>query len=164
MSWPAVAFLVLVGVQRLCELVYANANTKRLLKNGAREVAPSHYKIIVALHASWLLSLALFGWSASLHWLWLSVFVALQLMRIWTLASLKERWTTRIIVTDAPLITSGPYRYLKHPNYLIVAFEIPVGALVLGLTEVAVIFGLLNLGVLYWRIRQEDAALRKQAL
>jgi methyltransferase len=159
----AVLFLAFLIVQRLSELVLARRNTARLMAEGAREVAPGHYPLIVALHTGWIACLVVFGHDAALHPGWLAVFAALQGLRVWILATLGRRWTTRIIVTDEPLVARGPYRYLSHPNYVLVVAEIAVAPLVLGLTWVAVVFSLLNAAVLTIRIRAEDAALRPGA-
>jgi methyltransferase len=79
---------------------------------------------------------------------------------VWVLATLGERWTTRIVVLPgAPLVTSGPYRWVNHPNYLIVIGEIAVLPLVFGLPMVAIVFSLLNAAILYVRIRAENQAL-----
>lgn len=92
--------------------------------------------------------------------IWLAVFAAAQLGRAWVLATLKRRWTTRIIVLPgAPLIAGGPYRFLRHPNYVVVAIEIASLPLVFGLTWVAIGFSVLNAIVLFVRIRAEEAAL-----
>jgi methyltransferase len=92
--------------------------------------------------------------------LWLALFVLLEIGRIWVLASLGRRWTTRIIVLpDAPLVRRGPYRFVSHPNYVVVAAEIAVLPLVFGLWQVALIFTLLNAAVLTVRIRAENRAL-----
>lgn len=85
----------------------------------------------------------------------------LQAGRIWVIASLGRFWTTRIVtLEDAPLVRRGPYRFLRHPNYVVVAAEIVVLPLVFGAWQLALIFGALNLGVLAWRIRVEEQALK----
>lgn len=160
MTLGAALFLSFLVVQRLAELALARRNTARLLAQGAREVAPEHYPLIVALHTGWLLCLAAFGYDAAIHPVWLVVFVVLQAIRLWILVSLGGRWTTRIIVTDTPLVARGPYRWINHPNYLLVVAEIAVAPLVLGLGWVALVFSALNAAVLAIRIRAEDRALR----
>ncbi len=151
-------------LQRLAELVVAHRNTRALLARGARELAPGHYPLIVAVHASWLAVLWWLAPGRSFSWLLLELFILLQIGRLWVLATLGQRWTTRIIVLPgAPLVRRGPYRYFRHPNYMIVAAEIAVLPLVFGLWEVALIFSLLNAAVLYIRIRAETAALRGSA-
>lgn len=155
-----IAVLALVTLQRVGELFLANRNTKRLLATGAREYAPAHYPLIVALHTAWLLSLWWFGWSQPVDGLWLAVFILIELARIWVLVALGPRWTTRIIVLpDAPPVRRGPYRFVTHPNYMVVVCEIAVLPLVFGLWQIALIFSLLNAAILSIRIREENRAL-----
>ncbi len=153
--------LGLVAVQRLAELIHSRRNTRRLLAEGAHEVGAGHYPLIVGLHAAWLLALLLLVPSeAPVNWPLLALFLALQAARLWVLASLGRLWTTRIIILPgAPLVRRGPYRYLRHPNYLVVAAEIAVLPLVFGAWGIALVFSLLNLVLLIQRIRIEDAAL-----
>ena len=152
--------LALVTLQRLGELWLANRNTRRLLSEGAREHAPGHYPLIVAVHALWLATLWWFGLDRPLDIFWLAMFVIVEIARIWVLASLGPRWTTRIIVLpEAPLVRRGPYRFVNHPNYLVVIAEIVVLPLVFGLWSVALLFSALNAAALAIRIRAENAAL-----
>jgi len=152
--------LALVTLQRLGELWLANRNTRRLLSQGAREHAPGHYPLIVAVHALWLATLWWFGLDRPLDIFWLAMFVIVEIARIWVLASLGPRWTTRIIVLpEAPLVRRGPYRFVNHPNYLVVIAEIVVLPLVFGLWSVALLFSALNAAALAIRIRAENAAL-----
>jgi len=91
---------------------------------------------------------------------WLGLFVLIEIARIWVLATLGRRWTTRIIVLpNAPLVRRGPYRFVNHPNYLVVVGEIAVLPLVFGLWRIALIFTLLNAAVIAIRIREENHAL-----
>ncbi|MDP1962198.1 MAG: isoprenylcysteine carboxylmethyltransferase family protein [Reyranella sp.] len=157
-----VLVLAFVTLQRLGELVIARRNTARLLENGAIEVAPDHYKLIVGLHTLWLAGLWYLALTRGLmpDLLLLAVFVVLQVLRVWVLATLGPRWTTRIIVVPGEqLVTRGPYRYLSHPNYWIVIGEILVLPLVFGLLWFGVVFSILNLVVLWVRIRAENKAL-----
>jgi methyltransferase len=157
----SVVLLGLVTAQRLAELVLTNRNTRRLLARGAYEASPRHYPLIVLLHAAWLGGLWLLGWSRPVQFPWLAVFILLQAGRAWVLATLGERWTTRIIVLPgAPLVRRGPYRLIAHPNYLIVAGEMLTLPLALGLPAYGVVFSLLNVAVLFIRIRAERAALK----
>lgn len=156
----AFILLSIVTLERLAELWLAHSNTRALLAKGAFEVAPEQYRVIVILHILWLGGLWLIGWSNPLNLAWVLVFVALQGLRGWVLLSMGRRWTTRIIILPgAPLVTTGPYRYLSHPNYLIVIGEIAVLPLCLGLTWYALIFSAANAAVLAIRIRSENAAL-----
>jgi methyltransferase len=158
----AFALLLFVTLQRLAELVHARRNTRRLLAEGAVEIGASHYPLIVLIHATWLGSL----------WLWLadgrvefsttaaSAYLFVQLFRAWVMASLGRYWTTRILVPrEAPLVQRGPYRFLKHPNYVVVAAEIALLPLALGAWPLAVIFSMLNAAVIAWRIHVEETSL-----
>lgn len=157
---PAVILLGFVTVERLGELWLARRNTAALLARGAHEVAPGHYKLIVLLHAAWLTGLWVLGWARPIVIGWLAVFVLLQVLRVWVLATLGPRWTTRIIVLPgAKLVTGGPYRFLSHPNYLVVIGEIASLPLSLGLPWYALAFSLANLAVLTIRVRAENASL-----
>jgi methyltransferase len=157
---PAEFILGLVTAQRAGELVLSYRNTLWLKAHGAIEIAPRHYPLIVAVHAAWLISLWVFGHDRPLNIAALIVYLGLQILRFWVMRTLGARWTTRIIVLPAePLVSAGPYRYLSHPNYAVVAGEIAVLPLVLGLPWLAVVFSILNAVVLFIRIRAENRAL-----
>jgi methyltransferase len=157
---PVVLLLGAVTTERLAELWLARRNTAALLARGAREYAPSHYPAIVLLHALWLASLWLFGWTHSLSAIWLGLFLVLQVLRVWILMTLGRRWTTRIIVVPcAPLLGSGPYRFLSHPNYFVVVGEIAALPLCLGLPWLALVFSIANAIILSIRVQAENAAL-----
>jgi methyltransferase len=154
--------LALVTLQRLSEVVIATRNTRALLAKGGVETGAAHYPVMVALHASWIACLWWFGWNNVVVWPLLAAYAALQLFRVWILATLGRRWTTRIItVPGETLVARGPYRFVKHPNYLLVLLEMPLLPLALNLPWLAVVFGLLNVAMLAWRIRVENAALAK---
>ena len=147
-------------LQRVGELWLSNRNTRRLLAQGAREYGAAHYPMIVVLHALWLAGLWWLAPGRSVDFRWLAVFVLLEIARIWVLASLGPRWTTRIIVLrEAPLVNRGPYRFVNHPNYLVVIGEVAVLPFVFGLWGVAVVFTVLNALVLAIRIREENRAM-----
>src|SRR4051794_232128 len=130
----AILILGFVTLQRLGELALAKRNTARPRARGAQEVGAVHYPLIVAVHTAWLAGLWYLAWDLPVNLVWFGVFVLLQAARVWVIATLRERWTTRIIVLPgAPLIASGPYRFVSHPNYCIVAAEILVLPLVFGL-------------------------------
>lgn len=159
LGWPH-ALVAAVAAQRLAELVHSNRNTRALLARGATEQGVGHYPALVVLHASWLVALfALAEPDAAPRWPWLALFVICQALRVWVLKALGPYWTTRIIVLPGAVpIASGPYRYVRHPNYLIVAIEIPALSLALGLPGVALAFGVANAVVLGIRIAVEDRA------
>jgi methyltransferase len=161
------AVLGLVVLQRLAELVLAARNTSRLRAAGAFELDARGYPAFVLLHGGWLVSLALLvPATAPPSWPLLAIYAVLQLGRVWILASLGRRWTTRIIVLPgAPLVRCGPYRFVRHPNYLIVAAEIAVLPLAFGAVAIAIVFSLANLLLVARRIAIEERALapRRQA-
>lgn len=158
---PAAILLALVTAERLGELWLARRNTKALMAAGAVEMAPRHYTLIVLLHGFWLAGLWLLGWDTPVNSAWLLVFLLLQVLRVWVLVTLGGRWTTRIIVLPGlPLVTSGPYRWLTHPNYVVVVGEIAILPLCFGLTWYALAFSLANAAALTVRIRAENAALQ----
>ena len=155
------AVLALVLLQRGGELILARANTVRLLRLGAVEVDRAGYKWFVVLHAAWLIALALtVPAAATPHWPLLALFFLLQAGRVWVIASLGRRWTTRLIVRPgAALVTSGPYRLFRHPNYLIVLGELAILPLAFNAFAIAVGFSICNAALLLRRIRLERAAL-----
>lgn len=161
MSW-ALAFLLLVVFQRLCELALARRNTLKLKADGWQETGAGHYPLIVAFHALWLLGLFVMLPQAQVNnWL-IAVFGVLQLLRLWVLQSLGGRWTTRVLFKpDETLIARGPYRFMNHPNYAVVAAEIFVLPLALGFPVYAAVAGIINLCLLGLRISIEEAALRR---
>jgi len=155
-----IVILALVTLQRLGELWLSNRNTARLLARGAHEMGAAHYPLIVAVHVLWLAALWWLAPGQPIDGFWLAMFVLLELARVWVVASLGPRWTTRIIILpDEPLVGRGPYRLFDHPNYLVVIGEIAVLPLVFGLWEVALIFSVLNAAILTVRIRHENRAL-----
>jgi methyltransferase len=158
--WPHIAILGFVTLQRLVELPIAKANTARLLAAGGREVGAGHYPAIVTLHIAWLASLWWFALGRPISLPLLALFVLVEVGRVWVLRTLGPRWTTRIIVVPGEqLVAAGPYRFVRHPNYVVVAAEIAVLPLVFGLLGMALIFSLLNAGMMWVRINAENKAL-----
>jgi methyltransferase len=159
METATLFFLGFIIVQRLSELVIAKRNTARLLAKGAYEVGAAHYPVMVAMHSAWIACLLIFGYDETVALGWLAVFTVLQILRVWILGSLGGRWTTRIIVLEEPLVVRGPFKYFSHPNYMLVVAEIIVAPMVLGLVWIAVVFTVLNAGMLWVRIGVEHKAL-----
>ena len=156
----AEVILALVTAQRGGELLLSRAHTKALMARGAVEIVPGHYPLMVVVHTAWLISLWAFGHDQPVNAIALVAYLALQGLRVWVMATLGARWTTRIIaLPNAPLVTSGPYRFLRHPNYAVVIGEIAILPLMLGLPWIAAIFTGLNAIVLFIRIRAENQAL-----
>jgi methyltransferase len=160
MSLAAFVILAYVTAGRLLELVIARTNTRRLLEQGGQEVAPGHYPAIVAMHTAWLVGLWFLAGDRPVAWAWVAVFALLQVLRFWTLATIGRRWTTRIIVVPGErLVASGPFRFLRHPNYTVVVGEIAVLPLCFGLWWFALAFSIANAVLLWIRISAEEAAL-----
>jgi methyltransferase len=158
---PVAVVVALVAAQRLGELVHAARNTRALLRRGAVESGRGHYPLFVLLHAAWLAALLLFVPADAPPSLpLLAVFVMLQGLRLWVVLSLGPWWTTRVVsLPGAPLVRRGPYRWLRHPNYVVVAAEIAVLPLAFGAWRLALVFSLLNAALLAWRIAVEEKAL-----
>ena len=161
MNTVAASVVALVALERLAELWHARRNTRALLEGGGVEVGRGHYPFMVALHTAWLLAIPLTVPSeADVSVPLLIVFAILQGLRLWVLLSLGRYWTTRVItVPGAPLVRRGPYRFLRHPNYVVVAAEIAVLPLAFHAWAVAAVFSALNAGLLAWRICLEDQVL-----
>lgn len=158
----SILILVLVTAERLGELAFARRNTLRLLARGAVETGARHYPLIVLLHAAWLAGLWVLAWNRPASLVWLALFLVVQVLRAWTLVSLGERWTTRILTLPGEaLVRRGPYRFTPHPNYVVVVLEIAVLPLVFGMTTYALVFTLLNASLLAVRVAAEEAALRE---
>jgi len=154
------ASLSFVTLQRLLELILARRNTRWLLAKGGHEAGAAHYPVMVGLHAAWLAALWLLGRHQPVSLILLSAFALMQILRVWVIATLGQRWTTRIIVLPgAPLVNRGPFRWLRHPNYCIVTCEIALLPLALGLAWVAILFSILNAAMLSVRIACENRAL-----
>jgi methyltransferase len=163
------AFLVfavaLVAAQRLLELVLARRNERKARAKGAIERGRGHYPFIVVLHSLWLISTlvegVLRGPELSPYWpVPLVLFILAQSLRYWAILSLKESWNTKILVVPGKkLARRGPYKYLNHPNYLVVVVEILAFPLIFGAWVTALVFTVLNAALLFVRIREENRAL-----
>ncbi len=162
MSLAAWIILAAVSAERLAELAWSYRNKRRLRAGGGREVGRRHYLLFPLLHAAWLLALAIHvALEARIDIIWPLIGVCgfLQIGRAWALWALGERWTTRIIVLPGEaLIRRGPYRFMRHPIYLVVALEFAVLPVALEAWPIAVVASALNLTLLAYRIRIEDAA------
>jgi methyltransferase len=160
--WP-MFILILVTLQRGGELVIARRNTAALLASGGHEVGAAHYPLIVMFHSAWLFGLWVLARDQPVNWFLMGAFLILQAIRIWVLATLGQRWTTRIIIMPTkPLVLGGPFQFLKHPNYIVVALEIFILPLAFGLIWFAALSGVINLCILAYRIRIEEQALSPQ--
>jgi len=160
------ALIGLIAVQRIGELILSNRHVRALEARGAREVGRKHFPLMVIVHSAFLVSSALEPWVADRHFLpvvggtALVVLVMAQLIRLWTMRSLGVLWTTRVMaVPGIERVTSGPYRWLRHPVYWVVVAEMAAVPMVLGSWVTATVFGLLHLAVIATRIRVENRVL-----
>jgi methyltransferase len=160
----------LVGVERLAELVVAKRNAAWSFARGGVETGRRHYVAMVALHTGLLIGCVLEVWVArppfvpALGWPMLALVLGSQALRWWCIATLGHRWNTRVIVVPGlPPIRRGPYRLLRHPNYVAVVVEGVALPLVHSAWITALAFSVLNAGLLTVRIRVEDAALASAA-
>jgi len=167
--WYA-GLVLLIVVERFAELALSARNARRLRARGGVEHGAGHYPVMVLLHTALFAAAPAEVFLAGrtfLPWLGLPMIVLLAgtlLLRYWVIGTLGDRWCTRVIVPPGePAIAAGPYRFLRHPNYLAVAFEVPTLALVHTAWLTALSFGALNLLLLRTRIRVEDAALGRRA-
>jgi methyltransferase len=164
-----VAGVCLVALQRLAEVLYSRRNERRLRARGAVERGAGHYPLMVGLHALWLISTLVEGLlrGPEIPAWWpvpLAAFLLVQPLRYWAIVSLGMNWNTRILVLpDAKLVRSGPYRYFSHPNYVVVAVEILTFPLIFGAWITAIVFSILNAALLFVRIRTENRALQELA-
>ena len=158
-----ILFIVFVICIRTVELIISRRNEKWLLENGALEYGHRHYPYIVALHTLFIISIIIEYYlsPAGCNWIYLITFILLILCKGWVIASLGVFWNTKIYrVPGYSLIKKGPYKYVKHPNYIIVILEIFVIPMTFNLYYTAIIFTLLNFIMLSVRIRVENEALK----
>ena len=162
-GWGA-ALLVFLTLQRIAELWRARQNERRLFAAGGVEYGKSHLLLIVLVHAAWLIGMWALAYDHPVEPAFFAFVVILQIGRLWALATLGRRWTIRIIVVSGEkLVARGPYRWLRHPNYVVVTGEIAAVPLALGLPLYALVFSILNAAVLAIRIPTENAALAAAA-
>lgn len=161
---PVDVTVAFVAALRLVELAWSRRNERRLRARGGIEVGARHYPLFILLHAGWLVALWLTVPAATEpNAPLIAVFLALQVARVWVIASLGPYWTTRIItVPGAALVRRGPYRWLRHPNYVVVTLEITILPLAFGAWPVAVAFSVFNALLLRHRIGVEEAALAER--
>ncbi len=168
MSPPAIGLglLALVALERGVELLVSARNARRALARGAVELGRRHYPAMVLFHALFLVACAVEPWLLPRPWpraatlACAALVVAAQALRWWAVATLGPRWSTRIVVLPgAPPVVGGPYRFLRHPNYLAVVVELAALPLALGAVWTALIATVLNAALLSVRIPAEERAL-----
>lgn len=152
---------LLILLQRGLEEVHSQKNTRRLLQQGAQEAGRDYYPVVAVTHLAWIASLAFFiPSSASLYTLPLIFFLSLQPMRYWIIATLGRYWTHRIIsLENAPIVSRGPYRFFRHPNYVVTLAETMLLPLAFGQFALAGIFTMLWGAVLRYKVHLEDGTL-----
>ncbi|NRD80515.1 hypothetical protein HPT25_24640 [Bacillus sp. BRMEA1] len=159
-------FIGFIICQRMVELLIAKRNEKWMLNKGAIEFSGRHYYVIVAVHFLFIISFCLekILWDRGLFSAWpviFCLFIIAQLFRVWIIRSLGRCWNTKILVLpDYPIIRKGPYRFLKHPNYVIVSLEFLVIPLLFSAYFTTILFGVLNATLLAIRIPAEEKALK----
>ncbi len=160
---PQVAGLLLL-VQRGLEELYSERNTRRLVAEGAREAGRDYYPVVAITHLAWIAAIfLLIAPAAPILWPLLALYLVLQVARYWIIATLGRYWTHRIITLDnAPIVRGGPYRFVRHPNYIVTIAETFLLPLVFADAAVAVIFGCVWSAVVYYKIILEDAALAER--
>jgi methyltransferase len=158
-----VFFIAFIVILRIAELLLSKMNELWLLQRGAVEYGKKHYLLIVAMHILFLISLLIeydIQQPAKYSSCFLIFYLALLALKVWVISSLGKFWNTKIFhITGYPLVKKGPYKYIKHPNYIIVIAEIAVIPLIFHLFYTAVIFTLLNAILLSVRISEENKAL-----
>lgn len=169
MPRPYVALVLLVALERLAELVVSRRNAAWSLRHGGREYGAGHYPAMVVLHTGLLVACPVEAarrpFVPALGWAMLALVLASQALRWWCITTLGPRWNTRVIVVpDLPLVSGGPYRLLRHPNYVAVVVEGVALPLVHTAWVTAAVFTALNALLLRVRIRTEDAALARVAV
>ncbi len=159
------AYLVALVVERLVELVLSKRNAARAFARGGVEVGQTHYRVMTAFHTLFIIACALEArpFDPVLFFAFLPGALGAQGLRWWAIRTLGERWNTRVIVVPGEQpVTGGPYRFLKHPNYLAVVIELFCVPMMMGAFFTAIAFSLGNALLLYVRIRAEERALGPQ--
>lgn len=158
--------LVLVAIERIIELVISKRNLKWSFAQGGVEFGRSHYKYMVVIHLFLLVGSLIEVWVTKpslnpiLSWSAFSLALASQGLRWWCISTLGQRWNTLVVIIPGmPAITSGPYKWFKHPNYVAVVIEGLALPLVGFAWRTALIFSVLNFFVLKARLKSENAAL-----
>ena len=159
------ALLAYVAAQRVIELAISARHARRLIAAGAVEHGRAHFPLLVALHALWPLVLIAEVLAGDARpgpaWpVWLALFAGAQALRFASMAVLGERWTTRVLVLPGvALVHRGPYRWLRHPNYVAVVVELVAAPMILGAWRTALAASAVNLVALAIRVRVEERAL-----
>jgi methyltransferase len=166
LGWLLAIFVAVIAAQRVGELALSARNARRVRSRGAREFGAAHFPLLVAVHVLFLTSLVCEVWFGGARpggaWpLWLALWLGAQALRYAAIRALGDRWNVRILVVPGtPLVQGGPYRFVRHPNYVAVAIELVAAPMVFGAWRTALAISALNAIALRIRIRAEDQALR----
>lgn len=162
---PSQGATLLVALQRLAELWLSRRNARRLVAEGGREIGGGHFPVLVAVHVGWLAAIAfLVPADAPVYWAVIAAYLVVQAGRYWVIATLGRQWTFRVVDTPgAPLVRGGPYRWCRHPNYVIVVLEVALLPLAFAAWQIALVFSVANVAVLAWRLRLENASIDRRA-
>jgi len=161
------SFVAFIVVQRLVELLLARRNERYMKRRGALEFGREHYKYIVLLHMLFFVlivaEVTFLKRTPSPMWPALLVlFIGTQLLRAWAITSLGVYWNTKILVLPhSKLSPKGPYKFMRHPNYIVVMLEFWIVPLFFQAYITAVVCSVLNVFVLSVRIREEERALQE---
>lgn len=162
--------VALVAAERLVELIISERNRRAALARGGEEVGQGHYPVMVLLHTGILVAAPLEVWLLqrpfvlSMALAGTLLLAATMALRYWVIATLGRRWCTRVVgVPGTAPIASGPFRFLRHPNYLAVIVELAALPLIHAAWLTALLFGIANALLLRVRIGVEDAALVRWA-
>jgi len=151
----------LILLQRGLEELHSARNTRRLLNQGAQEFGREFYPVVAVTHLAWIAALFLLV-PATAHVIWplLWIYLVVQILRYWVIGTLGRYWTHRILsLSSDPVVATGPYRFIRHPNYLVTMIETPLLPLCFGAVEVAVVMSPIWASVLCYKIVLEDHAL-----
>ena len=159
-------FIGLLVAERLLELVLSTRNARRVLALGGKELGQRHFRVMTVLHTAFLVAcvaeavLLQRAFPGTLGWVALAIALLAQALRYWAIVTLGHRWNTRIIVLPgAEPVTTGPYRFMRHPNYLAVILELFAVPLIHGAYLASLTFTAANAAMLLVRIRAEEQAL-----
>jgi methyltransferase len=169
--WLYTAFIALIGIERLVELVVSKRNAKWSFANGGKEIGLGHFPFMVVLHTGFLFGMVAEVWllgrlfTPVIGYSMLTLALLTQGLRWWCILTLGKRWNTRVIIVPGlPRVTGGPYRFLSHPNYVAVILEGIALPLIHGAWLSALLFSALDGVLLWWRISVEEAALDEMEL
>ena len=159
----AVGLIALLIFQRFIEFLYSKQNKVWLLRNKGINYDQGSFKLIALVHVSWMISIFYFSLKdLEINYFFVILFFLLQIIRVWILVTLRNYWTVEIIrIPNTKLVKKGPYKYIKHPNYLLVVFEVIVFSLIFNEKIIAIIFCILHILVLWNRIKIENEVLKK---